>query len=485
GGMLRYGIPAYRLPKELLDKEIDIIRKMGVEIKTRVEFGKDVTVEELKAQGYKAFFVGIGAQYDTTMGIPGEDANGSFRSIEFLRDFSLGKLPKIGDICAVVGGGNTAMDVCRTLVRLGAKEVHIIYRRNKDAMPADPVEIREAEEEGVIFDFLRHPQEVILDENGLAKGVKLIKMELGEPDSSGRRRPLPVEGSEYIMELDAIVTAIGQKVDSDIVSYFSGMNTDKKGRILIEEDSMLTSVDGVFAGGDCVLGPSTVVESIATGRNAAEAIIRYLEDGAVSGKPFEFFINKEDFRPVTPEDFAGEEKKSAQKLKHISPDVRKKNFDAYEFTLTEEQVKQEAMRCMQCGCQELFDCKLKEYCTTYEIQKDRYAGTFKDLVRDTSHPYMEINFNKCILCGRCVRVCEELVGVNALGYINRGFPTQIGPRTDSDFFHSPDCISCGECADTCPTGAIASLPDTCQPGPHTLTHYKTVCANCDLGCEVL
>ena len=485
GGMLRYGIPAYRLPKELLDKEIDIIRKMGVEIKTRVEFGKDVTVEELKAQGYKAFFVGIGAQYDTTMGIPGEDANGSFRSIEFLRDFSLGKLPKIGDICAVVGGGNTAMDVCRTLVRLGAKEVHIIYRRNKDAMPADPVEIREAEEEGVIFDFLRHPQEVILDENGLAKGVKLIKMELGEPDSSGRRSPVPVEGYEYIMELDAIVTAIGQKVDSDIVSYFSGMNTDKKGRILIEEDSMLTSVDGVFAGGDCVLGPSTVVESIATGRNAAEAIIRYLTDGVVSGKPFEFFINKEDFRPVTPEDFAGEEKKSAQKLKHISPDVRKKNFDAYEFTLTEEQVKQEAMRCMQCGCQELFDCKLKEYCTTYEIQKDRYAGTFKDLVRDTSHPYIEINFNKCILCGRCVRVCEELVGVNALGYINRGFPTQIGPRMDSDFFHSPDCISCGECADTCPTGAIASLPDTCQPGPHTLTHYKTVCANCDLGCEVL
>jgi formate dehydrogenase major subunit len=483
GGMLRYGIPTYRLPKDLLDKEIGILEKMGVEIKTNAEFGKDITFDGLKADGYKSFFIGIGAQKDMPMGIPGETAKGSYQSVEFLRKVSLGEIPKFGEKCAVVGGGNTAMDVSRTLIRLGAKEVHIIYRRDKEAMPANVEEIVEAEEEGVQFNFLKNPTKVVVDDNNIVKGLNLINMKLGEPDQSGRRRPIAMPETEHFVEFDTVITAIGQKIDISILDTM-GLKYNKRGRVEVKENVFSTNVPGVFSGGDCVLGPSTVVESVAHGREAAETIAHYLEEGEIRDVPFEFFIQKKDFKEITEKDFEDVEKEHPIKIKKLSAIERKNNFEDFEFTLSEEEAITEAKRCRQCGCQDIKECKLKEYSTMYQVNKSRFFGKFIEKEEDKSHPYIQFNINKCILCGKCVRVCEELVGASALGYVNRGFPTEISPQLEKSFLDSPECISCGQCAEICPVGAIVSVSDTIQPGPHDITYYDSVCGNCDLGCEV-
>ncbi|MCD6579776.1 FAD-dependent oxidoreductase [bacterium] len=482
GGMLRYGIPTYRLPKKLLDKEIGILETMGIVIKTNTELGKDITFEQLKEQGYRSFFIGIGAQNDMPMGIPGEDAKGSYQSVEFLRKVSLGETPEFGERCAIVGGGNTAMDVSRTLVRLGAKEVHIIYRRNKEAMPANVEEIVEAEEEGVQFNFLKNPTKVVV-ENNIVKGLKLINMKLGEPDQSGRRRPIAMPETEHFIEFDTVITAIGQKIDISVLDKM-GLKYNKRGRVEVKENVFSTNIPGVFSGGDCVLGPSTVVESVAQGREAAITIDSYLEKNEIREVPYEFFIQKKDFKNITEKDFEDIEKIWPPSIKRLPANVRKNNFEEFEFALTEMDAINEAKRCMQCGCQDINECKLKEYSTKYKVDKTRFFGEFIEKEEDTSHPYIKFNINKCILCGKCVRTCEELVGANALGYVNRGFPTQISPQLEKTFLDSPECISCGQCAEVCPVGAIVSIPDTVQPGPHDITYYDSVCGNCDLGCEV-
>ncbi len=482
GGMLRYGIPAYRLPKDLLAKEIGILESMGIRIITGVDFGKDTDIGKLKSEGFSAFFIGIGAQNDMLMGIPGEDATGYYKGIEFLRSVASGKIPVIGKKCAVVGGGNTAMDVARTLIRLGTAEVHLVYRRTEEEMPANKIEIEEAKEEGIVFDFLSHPVEILRSSEGQLKGLKIINMELGEPDASGRRSPVPKEGSEHDVDFDTVVTAIGQKIDGGCFAS-CGVNIDRKGRILVAEGVMATNITGIFAGGDCVLGPSTVVESIAQGRSAAEKIDDLLKGRELKADR-EFFIEKKDFKKIGEDDFKDVEKKSPPAIKLLPAATRKSNFEDFEFTLSEKDAVLEAKRCMQCGCQDVFECRLKEYSALYDVDKKRFAGEHTELPEDKSHPRIKLNFNKCILCGKCVRVCDEIVGVNALGFIERGFITQLGPRLETAFKDSPECVSCGQCEEYCPVGAIISIPDLAQPGPFEKIAQKSICANCDMACEI-
>ena len=246
GGMLRYGIPEYRLPKEVLDEEILTIEKMGVEIITDTKIGVDIPFETVR-EDFDAVLLGIGAWISTGVGCKGEDADGVIGGIDFLRKVVRNEEIELGEKVAIVGGGNTAMDACRTAVRLGAKEVYNIYRRTKDEMPADMVEIEEAEEEGVIFKNLTNPIEVIKDENGHAKEVVLQVMELGEPDASGRRRPIPVEGKTETIAIDTMILAIGQAVDASIFDC----DKTRKNAIAYDKETFMTSMPGVFAGGDC------------------------------------------------------------------------------------------------------------------------------------------------------------------------------------------------------------------------------------------
>ena len=287
GGVLVYGIPEFRLPKDTVVKsEIENVKKLGVKIETNVIVGRTVTIDELfEEEGFKAVFVGSGAGLPKFMGIKGENSNGVFSANEFLTRSNLMKAfkegystpIKSGSKVAVVGGGNVAMDAARTALRLGS-EVHIVYRRSEDELPARKEEVHHAKEEGVIFDILTNPVEIISDENGWVKGMKCVKMKLLEADESGRRRPVEIEGSEFIMDVDTVIMSLGTSPNPLISSTTKGLEINKRGCVIADDNNGLTSREGVFAGGDAVTGAATVILAMGAGKKAAIGIHEYLSN---------------------------------------------------------------------------------------------------------------------------------------------------------------------------------------------------------------
>ena len=286
GGVLEYGIPEFRLPKEKVVKnEVENIKKLGVKIETNVIIGRTITIDQLfEEEGFKAAFIGSGAGLPRFMGIPGENANGVSSANEFLTRVNLMKAAvegydtpvRAGKKVAVVGGGNVAMDAARTALRLGA-ESHIVYRRGESELPARAEEVHHAKEEGVIFDVLTNPNEILVDENGWVKGMKCIKMELGEPDASGRRSPVEIPDSEFVMEVDTVIMSLGTSPNPLISSTTEGLEINKRRCIVAEEETGLTTKTGVYAGGDAVTGAATVILAMGAGKKAAKAIDEYLQ----------------------------------------------------------------------------------------------------------------------------------------------------------------------------------------------------------------
>lgn len=286
GGVLMYGIPEFRLPKELVQKEIDLVKKLGVEIKTNMVIGKVFTLDELMDEGYEAVFIASGAGLPSFMGIEGENLNGVYSANEFLTRINLMKAykfpdcdtpVKVGKTVAVVGGGNVAMDAARSAKRLGAEKVYIIYRRSESEMPARLEEIHHAKEEGIIFKLLTNPVKIIGTDDGWVKGMECVKMELGEPDASGRRKPVPKKDSEHVIDVDTVIIAIGQSPNPLITSTTPGLDTQKWGGIIANEETGATSKIGVFAGGDAVTGAATVILAMGAGKKAAKAIDQYIK----------------------------------------------------------------------------------------------------------------------------------------------------------------------------------------------------------------
>lgn len=287
GGVLMYGIPEFRLPKDLVQTELKSVTDLGVKVEKNVIVGKSITIDELfEEEGFQAVFVGSGAGLPRFMNIEGENLNGVYSANEFLTrvnlmkayDFPNSPTPvKIGERVAVIGGGNVAMDAARTAKRLGAKEVKIVYRRSKEELPARIEEVHHAEQEQIIFDLLKNPVE-ILGEDGHVTGMKCIKMELGEPDESGRRRPQPIEGSEEVMDVDIVVVAIGQTPNPLLRNTTEGLDVNKRGCIIVNEDTMETTIDNVYAGGDAVTGAATVILAMGAGKKAAKAIDKKLSE---------------------------------------------------------------------------------------------------------------------------------------------------------------------------------------------------------------
>ena len=447
GGMLRYGIPEYRLPKDVLRKEVKAIADLGVKMVNNTKIGKDISFDEIRNSA-DAVLVTVGAWKGSSVGCKGEELDGVLSGIDFLREVNMGNIPDIGKNVAVVGGGNTAMDACRTAVRCGAENVYVIYRRTRAEAPAEDIEIEEAIEEGVQFLFLTNPDEII-GENGKVKEIRLQVMELGEPDASGRRKPVPVEGEFKTLPVDTVISAIGQKFAP---AGFDAIGMTDRGTILADKVTCMTNLDGVFAAGDATnRGASIAIDAIAEANTAAKAINAYL-----LGMPMDFAEPYYSKRNVTAEMLADREKKARAVMSVKAPDYRKNNFESVINGFTEEQAREEAKRCLECGCHDFKDCKLIRYVNESPVSPERLFGAKHECFKEQRLVSIERDQGKCILCNLCVRTCKENAGKGILGLVGRGFKTVIKPEFDNPETVSV-CKDCHMCADLCPTGALKIL----------------------------
>lgn len=444
GGMLYLGIPEYRLPRVQIEREIASIRDVGVEIKTNVKIGEDLTIYDLFDEGYKAIFVGVGAHSGIKLDISGEDENPYvIDCIEFLRTVNLGDMRRPGKRVVIIGGGNSAIDAARTAlrlsgedlevldddkieatdtariaIRLGAEDVTILYRRTREEMPASEWEIIEAEEEGVKMIYQSAPKKII-GEKGRITGLECIRMKPGEPDGSGRSRPIPVEGSEFFIETDVIITAIGQSPDLSFLPEDLGLAVSRQGTIMVNEQTLATNIPGIFAAGDAVTGPKTVIEGIAAGHRAAISIDEYIQGKKRTEKPIKMSVASSHDRY---EDY---DRVQRQTVPTLPLENRIKGLDEVERGYDPERAVKEASRCLKCNLNIFIDGE------------------------------------KCVLCGGCAEVCPyDCLKMVSLERTEGSAVSQWlegrSPSKGTAMIHDGErCIRCGLCVDRCPARAIS------------------------------
>lgn len=412
GGMMRYCIPEFRLEKFVVANEIAYIQETGVEIKTGVEFGRDITIQSLKEEGYKAIFIAIGTQLGSKLNIPGEDLEGVINAVDFLRAVNSGKSIKVGKRVAVVGGGNTAIDAARTAKKLGSREVIVLYRRSREEMPAHHYEVELAERDGIIFYFLVAPTRII-GENGKVKAIECVRMRLGEPDSTGRRRPIPISFSEHQYEVEMVIPAIGQVAEVNLLPR--EILIEKNGDLQVYYDpvTLATNVPGVFVGGDLATGPASIIEAVAAGKRAAESIHLYL-------RGMDMLRDREV--PITEVTWVKNWNSIDKKDRRYYPPVEKPHMSLEEAIEYLEQLKGrarfEAFRCLECGP-----------CAECLASLDLCEGD-----------KAVVNESKCVGCNVCAVVCP-------FGAIRKNLRRVA--QVDEDL-----CKGCGICASRCPERAI-------------------------------
>jgi NADPH-dependent glutamate synthase beta subunit-like oxidoreductase len=427
GGMLNVGIPPYRLPREVVGQAIEEVRRLGVGIITRTPIGKELNLEVLRKK-YDAVYIAAGAHKAEKLGIPGEDLQGVIHGVTFMRRVNLEKDLKIGSRIAVVGGGNTAMDAARSSLRLGAKEVFIIYRRTREEMPVDPRELEQVEEEGIEVHFLTQPTRVLSRDGIRVSGVQCIRNRLGEPEKDGRRRPIPIEGTEFDIGIDLLIPAVSQSPDISFLPEEIGLEISKWDRLSVNPETFETNVHGIFAGGDFITGPRDVIRVIADGRKTALSIHTYLSGEEFEKKPIHFTAVSEV--KIDPD----LEKIPRQKIETIPIQERKSVDKEVELGFSKEVAVKEALRCLQCHIFTIFDR------------------------------------TKCILCGGCVDICpKSCFRMAKLDEIERDeklsklveslyrvtFEEAQKLNLASVIFKDESrCIQCGLCVKRCPTGTI-------------------------------
>ena len=427
GGMLNVGIPPYRLPREVVQEAIDEVRRLGVEILTDTPIGKELNLETLRKE-YGAVYIAAGAHKAEKLGIAGEDLQGVIHGVTFMRMVNLGEDLKIGQRVAVVGGGNTAMDTARSSFRLGAKEVSILYRRTRDEMPVDHRELEQVEEEGIKIYYLTSPIQVLSKDGINVSGLRCIRNRLGDPDKDGRRRPIPIDGSEFEIDIDLLIPAVSQSPDISFLPEEIGLEISKWDRLVVNPETFETNVHGIFAGGDFVTGPRDVIRVIADGRRAALSIHTYLSGRKFEERPAYFtFVPQVEIEPNL-------EKIPRQKIDTLPVQERKSIDKEVELGFSREVAAKEAMRCLQCQIFTIFDR------------------------------------TKCILCGGCVDICpkfcfrmarlDEIQGDEKLAALVKslyGVSLEETERLNLATAMIKDetrCIQCGLCAKRCPTNAI-------------------------------
>jgi formate dehydrogenase major subunit len=479
GGMLRYGIPSYRLPRDVVDDETNVLWRLGVELEVNTRLGVDFQLEDLLGE-YDAVFLALGAFNSNEMGVEHEDADGVVTAVDFLGELELTGSVHVGDKVTVIGGGFTAMDACRTSVRKGAKEVTCLYRRSRKEMPAHHTEVDEAEEEGVKLELLVAPVRVVTDGDNKVTGIEMQRMELGEPDSSGRRRPVPIEGSEFLVECDQVISAIGQYPKLDGTGEEQGIKRTKWRTIDVDEFTLQTGDPRVFAGGDVVLGAQTVIQAVAQGKKAAWSIDAYLHGADMASvsqeltelKATPFFSalsQKADLDPrisrmaeIPPVfiDMTTDVSHPAPpaEMPKLPPEERKTNFEQIELGFPEDEARRGADLCLDCYCPANGTCDLQRYGIEYEVFENRFHGqAAHDYPADFRHDFIMREPNRCINCLRCVRICRLEVGSSCYDAMGRGWDSIVS-TADNMPLQMVGCVSCGKCAETCPTGSIEIMP---------------------------
>lgn len=489
GGWLRYGIPEYRLPKKILDREIELICRNGMKIVTNWRLGRDKTVQEMSAD-FDVIYMAIGAGQGVPMRYEGSDLPGCVLGVDFLRDLTKGKKFELGEKVAVIGGGNTAIDCARTAVREGA-DVTVIYRRTREEMPAAAYEVDDAEHEGVHFMFLSNPVENVAGADGRVKSVKIEKMKLGEADASGRQRPMPT-GEYFTEDFSTVIAAISQRPD---VSFLSFEENKPGGREVpltkwstadADGETMYVGLENIFAIGDFRRGPATAVEAIADGRQAALMIGHFFGDRLDEPLHKEFNSRKEkSLRRVPRELFKDVAKKERFKMKELSPKQRSDNYKEVELGFANDEVaREEAERCLHCGCHVNTTCKLRNYATEYKIANDKLYGENRQrfLVDQTSQ-FVTFDANKCISCGQCIEICNTQSAHNVLTF-NEGNPEKRVGFHGGALMKDSGCVQCGNCVQACPVGALTAKTNKAQGRRYVPEKVNTICTYCGVGCNL-
>ncbi len=447
GGMLRYGIPSFRLPHAVLDAEIDMIRQLGAEFRLGKRLGRDFALDELRRQ-FDGVFLAIGAQGSKGLGCPGEEL--ATPALDFLGQLADGPPPVLGGDVIIVGGGNTAMDASRCAVRLGAKSVRVFYRRTRREMPCLMEEVEAAEAEGVRIEYLVAP--IRLERKGDRLSLICQRMELGSPDASGRARPMPVPGSEFAAEAASVISAIGQSVD--VNSLEASQLALSKWGISVDPKTLATNLPGVFAGGDAVTGPDLAVRAVAAGKLAGASLDQYLRGKKVIGTPqsVNVLMGKlsEDELAVFLRDI---EQAPRAPMPQLEIDKRRTTFEEVELGLSLQAATRESRRCLGCGCGKSIPCRLRQFATEYGVDPGRFVGERRHFARDDSHPDIIFEPGKCIMCGACVQVAVQAGEETGLAFIGRGFQVTVAGPFDRPMAEALR-KSAKRAAEVCPTGAI-------------------------------
>lgn len=450
GGMMRYGIPEYRLPKATLDQEIDVVKALGVRIVPGRTLGTHLRLEELRTD-FDAVYLAIGSWRATPLHLEGENSGSVRLGIEYLQRVAKEIDLPLGETVVVVGGGNTAIDCARTARRLGARSVTLLYRRSREEMPAEPLEVEEALREGIRMEFLAAPTRIT--EDGGIKQLHCLRMALGEPDRSGRRRPVPVEGSEFTISCDAVIGAVGQSTNTQFLYHDLPVRLNTWGDIDVNGKTMETSEAKVFAGGDCVTGPATVVQAVGAGKRAARAMDDFLRRGYVRPIHEDYSCSRGTLEDLPRHEFESLPRAARAIMPSLPVTERLESFAEVELGLDEEQARAEARRCLRCGCSARFDCDLRLEASSHQISflEPIHTRPWIPVVRD--HPFIIRDPNKCISCGRCITACAEIEGVNVLAYQFSGGHLTVGTHNGQPLSET-DCVSCGQCVTSCPCGAL-------------------------------
>ncbi len=454
GGMLRYGIPEYRLPKVKLDKELNCVWQLGAEFKGGMMLGRDLTIDDLFAQGYDAVFLGIGAWRSNELRIPGEDLPGVIEAINYLNQNARGDPVPVGkgSKVVVIGGGFTTFDCSRSSRRLGA-DVTVVYRRSRKEMGAHYSEVDDAEHEGIRLEFFAAPMKIV-EKDGRVGGVEFQRMALGEPDASGRRRPVPIEGSNFVIECDTVIPAIGQVPNLDWYDRSPGLRKTRR-QTIVANGALMTDRPGVFSGGDCQMGAVTVIQSVAQGKLAAKAIDRYLNGADMAQVAAE--LTEEEAVPELIDIVPYKPEEPQVRMPFLPFADRVQSFQLIENGYAKTQAEKEAGRCLQCVCPDVGRCHLQRLSLEHGLTDNRFHRAeppdYHDYEYDFSHDFILRDLNKCINCTQCVRICRDVIGANCYGLMGVGYDSIVTTPWNVSLQYT-DCVSCGACAETCPTGAL-------------------------------